>query len=357
MMATIQIHQVTMNVRTITATTPIRICDLGGWTDTWFAGHGVVCSLAVNPGVVVQVRLSTRQTERQAVQLEARNYGESLQYPGQTPRHPLLHAAIATNPIPPSYDAVVSVQSDIPPGCSTGTSAAVSVALIGALRAAQGHIEPPAKLSRAAHLLETDELGLQSGIQDQIGVAHGGCCFIEMTHYPQATVSAVHVNRKTIVALNEQLLLFYIGTPHLSTVIHQRVIHRLESLPDTSALLEPLREAALLGRSALVAGDLTAYGQALQANTAAQRNLHPALVAPISEQLIALAMQHGALGCKVNGAGGDGGSIAVLTSADPQQRAAFNVEVQARLPQMRRIPITYAPHGIQITETEGEDNT
>ena len=341
-----------MPQRTISATAPIRICDLGGWTDTWFAGHGVVCSLAVNPGVVVQVRLSTRQTERQAVQLAVHNYGELLHYPGDTPRHPLLHAAIATNPIPDAYDAEIAVSSSIPPGCSTGTSAAVSVALIGALRAAQGHIEPPAKLSRAAHLLETHELGLQSGIQDQIGVAHGGCCFIEMAHYPDATVTAVPLTEKTIAALNDQLLLFYIGTPHLSSAIHQQVIARLETVTDADTLLDPLRVAAKQGYAALCTGDLQAYGHALQANTTAQRALHPGLIAPSVEQLIALADAHGAFGYKVNGAGGDGGSIAVLTSPDPAERAAFVRAVAALLPRMQQIAITYAPHGIQITDRE-----
>ena len=341
-----------MYQRTITATVPIRICDLGGWTDTWFAGHGVVCSLAVNPGVVVQVRLTTRQMARQAVRLVVHNYGELLHYPGDTPRHPLLHAAIATNPIPGEYDAEIAVSSDIPPGCSTGTSAAVSVALIGALRAAQGLIEPPAKLSRAAHLLETQELGLQSGIQDQIGVAHGGCCFIEMTQYPDASVCAVPLSDTTIAELNEQLLLFYVGTPHLSSAIHQQVIARLESVSDTATLLDPLRVAAAQGHAALRAGDLQAYGRALQANTDAQRALHPGLIAPQAEQLIELANTHGAWGYKVNGAGGDGGSVAVLTSPDLEQRASFVRAVVACLPRMQQIAITYAPHGIQITDRE-----
>jgi D-glycero-alpha-D-manno-heptose-7-phosphate kinase len=28
---------------------PIRICDLGGWTDTWFAGHGAIVNIGVYP--------------------------------------------------------------------------------------------------------------------------------------------------------------------------------------------------------------------------------------------------------------------------------------------------------------------
>ena len=39
---------------TINAVAPIRIADIGGWTDTWFAGHGVVCNIAVSPCVDVR---------------------------------------------------------------------------------------------------------------------------------------------------------------------------------------------------------------------------------------------------------------------------------------------------------------
>ena len=41
--------------RLITALAPVRICDCGGWTDTWFAGHGQVFSIAVSPYVEVQI--------------------------------------------------------------------------------------------------------------------------------------------------------------------------------------------------------------------------------------------------------------------------------------------------------------
>jgi D-glycero-alpha-D-manno-heptose-7-phosphate kinase len=45
-------------VRLITATAPTRICDVGGWTDTWFARHGRVLNLAVTPNVEVALRAS-----------------------------------------------------------------------------------------------------------------------------------------------------------------------------------------------------------------------------------------------------------------------------------------------------------
>ncbi len=39
----------------INSVAPIRICDNGGWTDTWFAGHGRIFNIGVYPYAEVQV--------------------------------------------------------------------------------------------------------------------------------------------------------------------------------------------------------------------------------------------------------------------------------------------------------------
>src|SRR5713226_5897928 len=38
---------------------PVRVLDAGGWTDTWFAGGGTVCHLAVDDGADVAARRCT----------------------------------------------------------------------------------------------------------------------------------------------------------------------------------------------------------------------------------------------------------------------------------------------------------
>lgn len=54
----------------------------------------------------------------------------------------------------------------------------------------------------------------------------------------------------------------------------------------------------------------------LHVNTQVQRTLHPDLVCDAFETIIEIAASHKALGCKVNGAGGNGGSLAILTNGD-----------------------------------------
>jgi len=45
----------TVSTRIVNSVAPIRICDLGGWTDTWFAEHGNVLNISVYPYVQCQM--------------------------------------------------------------------------------------------------------------------------------------------------------------------------------------------------------------------------------------------------------------------------------------------------------------
>ena len=63
--------------RVINATAPIRICDLGGWTDTWFAEHGLVFNIGVYPYAEVQIRVSHGRSEAGGrITINAENFGD-----------------------------------------------------------------------------------------------------------------------------------------------------------------------------------------------------------------------------------------------------------------------------------------
>src|SRR5689334_4356217 len=161
-------------LRTINSVAPIRICDNGGWTDTWFAGHGKIFNIGVYPYVEVQIAVYPRAARPDPIVLNAENYGERYAIvPGQPSleRHPLLEAAIDEIGLPENLALEISIYSQAPAGCSTGTSAAVSVALIGALDCLTPGRMTPHEVAYAAHRVETDRLKLQSGIQDQLCAA------------------------------------------------------------------------------------------------------------------------------------------------------------------------------------------
>jgi len=107
------------------------------------------------------------------------------------------------------------------------------------------------------------------------------------------------------------------------------VIHGLEDAGPDCDQLEALRQTAPQSRDALYANDFTALGLAMVDNTEAQRQLHPALVSKDAQRVIDIAKEHSALGWKVNGAGGDGGSR--LSSADRARMSSGRWYARLRL--------------------------
>jgi D-glycero-alpha-D-manno-heptose-7-phosphate kinase len=340
-------------LRTINAVAPIRICDNGGWTDTWFAGHGKIFNIGVYPYVEVQIEVYPRAARPDPIVLYAENYGERYAIVPSQPapdRHPLLEAAIAEIGLPDAYALEIAIYSAAPAGCSTGTSAAVTVAMIGALDALTPGRLTPHQIAYAAHRVETERLKLQSGIQDQLCAAYGGLNFIEMTHYPYATVSQIQVPNDMWWELERRLVLIFLGKAHSSSAVHEQVIAGLEHEGAASPRLEALRHTAERSRDAISAGDLAALGRAMIDNTAAQAELHPALVNADARELITLAQEHGALGWKINGAGGDGGSLTLLCgSSASAQRSLIRSIVQMN-PSFQPIPIYLSRFGLRVWE-------
>ncbi len=339
----------------INSVAPIRICDVGGWTDTWFAGHGKIFNIGVYPYAEVQIAVFDAAQVENRIVINAENYGEryvvdpelhSSQHGWN--RHPLLEAAIEYMQIPAELAFEVTIYSEAPAGASTGTSAAVTVALIGALDSLTPGRMAPHQVALAAQKVETELLGQQCGIQDQICSAFGGINYIEMSHYPHASVSPIQIPNPIWWEPERRLALIYLGKSHHSSQIHEMVIRSLEDAGPENARLHELRQTAPRARDAVYAGDFEALGQAMIANNEAQRRLHPALISPDAGRLIEIAHAHGAIGWKVNGAGGDGGSLTLLCGPRSDARRAMLSAIEAEQPHTRNIPIYLSRYGLRI---------
>lgn len=328
----------------IEASAPVRICDNGGWTDTWFGGPGRVLNVAVTPGVEVSIASTDRSTVGpDPIVLDVGGFGDRYPIvPGEprVARHPLLEAAIDARP-PPEGPVEITVRSVVPAGCGAGTSAAVAVALLGALTAARSEAVSARDIAYAAHRLEVEVLGVESGIQDQLSSAFGGISYLEIETYPEATLETLPAWRE----LGPRLTLVFLGRPHDSSSIHLQVIEGLGAAK--TAALSDLRGAAVASRVAVIDQDFDAFGRAMIANTDAQRALHPELVGLDARAVIEVAAAHGALGWKVNGAGGDGGSVTILNPTGVA-KARLETAVAAMDPRYRVLPIEISPTGLQV---------
>lgn len=340
-------------VRVINSVAPIRICDNGGWTDTWFAGHGKILNIGVYPYAEVQIEVYPYTGQDERIIIYAENYGERFVVHPENEawdRHPLLEAAIQRMKVPDDIAVQATIFSEAPAGASTGTSAAVTVALVGALSCLTPGRLTPHEVAYTAHSIEVDMLKRQSGIQDQLCSAYGGINYIEMFEYPHASVSQIEVPNSIWWELERRLVLIYLGKSHDSSRVHERVIAELENAGPTCKQLEDLRLTAEKSRDAVYAGDFAALGRAMTENTEAQARLNPALVSQDVRRVIEIAREHGALGWKVNGAGGEGGSLTILAGAQSHEKRAMIREIHQENPLCRSIPIYLSRHGLRVWE-------
>ena len=196
--------------------------------------------------------------------------------------------------------------------------------------------------------------------QDQLCSAYGGINYIEMYQYPYASVSQIQVSNSIWWELERRLSLIYLGKSHSSSQVHEMVIRRLENAGPDCPELEALRQSAPKSRDAVYMGDFAALGSAMAENTAAQEFLHPDLISEDAKKIIAIAREHGALGWKVNGAGGLGGSVTLLSDEFSSSKRAMIREIEEENPYYQNIPIHLSRYGLRTWEynlgNRGEEN-
>lgn len=332
----------------VTVSTPVRIADVGGWTDTWFAGSGAVCHLAVGPAITVTATLSYGAAPERPVRLVAPDIGADHRC-GPSPttgwaeprpgREPLVEHAIAVvcAQHPPPGPVEVTVRSAVPPGASLGTSASVVVAIIAALEHLLGPVGHDVDghdaaspiyrrhVAELAHRVETGAAHRESGVQDQFAAGFGGAEHLRITEYPTTERVTITLDGE-FANLLDSCTVTVILEPHDSAAVHREVISSLAKPGRDGdlrrATLRTLTGLAADAATALENSDLRRWAAILTEATEAQVRLHPGLVGRQHRELIADLRSAGSLGWKVNGAGGEGGSISAVF-ADPIEADAF----------------------------------
>ncbi|GAH74021.1 unnamed protein product, partial [marine sediment metagenome] len=165
------------------------------------------------------------------------------------------------------------------------------------------------EIAQLAHKLETEELNLESGVQDQFAASYGGINFMEID-YPDVKISSVTINDKRIRELESQFLLLFLGS-RSSDEMHRAVIENYKKKdPNTINSFEIMKNCAWEMKRA-IKSDLTTIGEIMNKNWDAQKKLHPLMVNASITNAEKISKDNGALGFKCNGAGG-GGSATIL---------------------------------------------
>ena len=207
----------------------------------------------------------------------------------------------------------INIRSEVPPGCGTGTSASVCVALIAALFVYLEKPFEPLEVAKIAHEIEIDELKMESGIQDQYAAALGGLNFMEIS-YPSAKISNIKISKSKRLELENSLILLVFGS-RSSDQMHKAVIEKyMKGDMKIKDSLDILKNCAYKMRDA-INKDLVEIGNVMNQNWDAQKNLHPLMTNDTIMKAEKIAKKYDAHGFKCNGAGG-GGSATILANSD-----------------------------------------
>ena len=256
----------------ITVKVPVRIDLAGGWTDVpaYCTSHtGEVVNIAINQYVTATCEVDDQRKLK------------------------------------------VIYQTDMPTGCGLGTSGAMNVALVAAIRPLN---ENPAHIAEKAYQFEA-VLGNTGGRQDQWASAFGG---VQHLCFEGNTVRRTSLNPSTEFTnwLRTHLMLFDTGLPHISGNLHQSVWERYAAGDESVA--KGLDELQRAGRAMHVAIDdeqKTAFGEALRSVMNGVELLNPALHAPFRSVLEPLEASGEVIAWKAMGAGG-GGVVGVLRNQE-----------------------------------------
>ena len=240
----------------------------------------------------------------------------------------------------------ISSSADVPSGTGLGSSSSFTVGLLHVLAAYQSRYPSQEFLGATASTMEIDILKEPIGRQDQYAAAYGGLNLIEFSSNGEVRVEPLSVKRETMMALEQRLLMFYTGGQRATRSILADQSEGIASDSDKFKATEQMVSLVYEMRDALYAHDMKAFGDLLNRNWELKRNLSKHISNPQIDSAYNRAMEAGALGGKLLGAGGGG---FLLVFADPCTHTA----VRQALSEMDELPIKLSRTGSQIVFSDG----
>ena len=208
----------------------------------------------------------------------------------------------------------VEYASEIPLRSGMAGSTALVVAMLKGLLAWLGKFPNPYRLAEMARYIELNHLKVVCGYQDAYMCTFGGLNYMDFRgkQFYREAEAELMATIEPLAPYVERLpfVLGFTGVQHSSGAVHRPIRERwLEGEPEVVAGYERITEIARMSKKALLLEDWTLLAQLMNENHAIQRELGGS--GESNERLIAAALEAGARGAKLAGAG-DGGTIIAL---------------------------------------------
>lgn len=196
---------------------------------------------------------------------------------------------------------------DAPPGSGLGSSSTLVVAILGAFAEWQGLPLGEYDMAHLAYEIERVDMGLAGGRQDQYAATFGGFNFMEFYADDKVIVNPLRVRRKIMHELQNNLVLFYSGTSRESAKIIKTQTANIEKgAEDALEATHRVKIQAMRMKEALLRGELDRLGSILHESWESKKRMAAGISNPEIDGMYEVALQAGATGGKISGAGGGG---------------------------------------------------
>lgn len=288
------------NSRMIMTKTPLRITFVGGGTDlpSFYRtyGPGAAVSSAINKYIYITVNKKFDGKIRASYSItEIVDRVDDI-------KHPTIREALRMLKIEGGIE-IVSI-SDIPSeGTGLGSSSAFLVGLLNALHAWKGELASPRQLAEEAVKIEREILKEPGGKQDQYIAAYGGMQFMEFNKDESVVVKPIIMPEEKKRLLRENLILLYTGKHRKSTEISKS---QIKDTGNKAESYKKMKELAVELYDSLSKGRIEDTGKLLHENWLLKKQLAQGISDESIDSMYKAAIDAGAEGGKLIGAGGGG---------------------------------------------------
>ena len=221
--------------------------------------------------------------------------------------HPIVREALRITGVDDAPALEIASMADIPAGTGLGSSGSFTTALLKALHTYRRNIMHPREIAAQACEIELNVLKEPIGKQDQYIAAFGGItCF---RFLPDGRVEAwpLKISDTTRHDLEDNLLLFFTGyTRSAGDILKEQDTRSRQHDTEMTANLHFIKQIGLETRQALEAGDTHHFGTLMNTHWEHKKKRSSQMSNPRINHWYNLAMQNGAVGGKLIGAGGGG---------------------------------------------------
>ncbi len=297
---------------------PLRITLGGGGTDqaSYYSDYGgFVIAAAIDKYVYTSVNNSFRnKITLKYSKIEDVNVPEEVE-------HPVIREALKLLKIPGCVD--IDVISDIPAGTGLGSSGSFTTALLQALHLFKREAVTKQDLAEEAYHVEHDLLKQPVGKQDQYIAAVGGVTRLSFWNSGMVTHEPLQMEPEILANLEDGLLLFFTGyTRSASSVLSDQVVKSEQGNLSMIKNLHAIKEIGVRSKDALQSGNLRDFANLMNEQWTLKQSRSSGMSNDRIDGLYKLALDNGALGGKLVGAGG-GGFLLFYTEEKVRLRRAM----------------------------------